>query len=456
MAEVRKPAYTTWAEVKKHTMPGGPPESTVLVARGANLHSLEDLNWREFTTILLGDDDRLYIRFVGKPKKTANGQGLHAHPAGHMICIDWQYPSADVDMARFLNKINFLKYGFMVKPRVASHATNPKPDSYFFSVNQREWLDWLPINRRLALHLTKIELKDLIIKREISRTGKTLVYDGELKGRRMIVKKLMGDIDRADEMYYILRDVHTLVKISSPYFVRTVGIHFGNNNDLMVVTEFLPNAITLDKYLQTHALTTAEQVFIANSIAKGMHHLHDEALVNEANTFGMLNFSLEPDGTAKPKVLYHGDLKPSNVLLVLNADGRPSEVKICDVQQIKFIQRALFSVCAGTPEYSAPEINDLCLMPQSAELDKQKQKLDVYSFGVTLWQIITGQKPWADVSALEIRQCIMKPDGRPEITPAVAASPMQNLMERCWAANAVNRPDFGVIAQELTSLCTKQ
>lgn len=52
---------------------------------------------------------------------------------------------------------------------------------------------------------------------------------------------------------------------------------------------------------------------------------------------------------------------------------------------------------AGTPEWTAPEV----LRSQA-----YNEKSDVYSFGVILWELCTGQEPWQDKNAMQVRPAI--------------------------------------------------
>jgi serine/threonine protein kinase/tetratricopeptide (TPR) repeat protein len=89
--------------------------------------------------------------------------------------------------------------------------------------------------------------------------------------------------------------------------------------------------------------------------------------------------------------LVHRDIKPSNIMVSLE-DGGPVSVKIIDLGLAKSLgepgtQTAISTpgAFAGTPEYASPE--------QFAGLPIDIRS-DLYSLGVTLWEMLTGRVPF--------------------------------------------------------------
>jgi serine/threonine protein kinase len=86
-----------------------------------------------------------------------------------------------------------------------------------------------------------------------------------------------------------------------------------------------------------------------------------------------------------------------------------SRLKLCDfglaAEKIgQFVKTR--SNLAGTPRYMAPEAfkNEPC-----------SEKIDIFAFGMILWEMYTGRLPWAGRSFSEVRSCVSSGTERPAI-----------------------------------------
>lgn len=163
-----------------------------------------------------------------------------------------------------------------------------------------------------------------------------------------------------------------------------------------------------NEHLTTSKLTPAQKTLIAYGISTGMQFLHSKNLI-------------------------HRDLKTQNVLL--DDDFAPV---ICDFGSSRFLEgSSSMTGSLGTTNYMAPEFI------QGSEYNLS---IDVYSYGMILWEMLTEQVPF---SGLESAQVILKTviqQSRPPI-PENTPHNLTILIERCWSPNPIDRPPFEQITK---------
>ncbi|GKV22638.1 hypothetical protein SLEP1_g32491 [Rubroshorea leprosula] len=186
------------------------------------------------------------------------------------------------------------------------------------------------------------------------------VYKGVLKsGKVVAVKKLA-----IDQSLRAKADFESEVRIISNVHHRNLLRLLGccsRGAELLLVYEFMPNG-SLDKFLfgeKKGSLNWKQRFDIILGTARGLAYLHEE-------------FHL---------CIIHRDIKPSNILL--DHDFQP---KIADFGLARLLPQDrshLSTKFAGTLGYTAPEY---------AILGQLSEKVDAYSYGIVVLEIISGQK----------------------------------------------------------------
>jgi Tol biopolymer transport system component/predicted Ser/Thr protein kinase len=171
-----------------------------------------------------------------------------------------------------------------------------------------------------------------------------------------------------------------------------------------------------------------------------MEFVEGQALAPVEGTRKLLDLAVQiADGIAAAHAagIVHRDLKPDNILVT--ADGR---VKILDFGIAKAIagdageQHTPASLTGagtaiGTVHYMSPE--------QARGLATIGPQSDQFSFGLILYELVTGQKPFARDSSAETLTAIIREDAAP--LPASVPAPVRWIIERLLAKDPAERYD---------------
>uniref|UniRef100_M1AGM1 Protein kinase n=3 Tax=Solanum TaxID=4107 RepID=M1AGM1_SOLTU len=96
----------------------------------------------------------------------------------------------------------------------------------------------------------------------------------------------------------------------------------------------------------------------------------------------------------------------------------------------------------GTYRWMAPEV---------IEHRPYDHKADVFSFGIVLWELLSGEIPYAHLTPLQAAIGVVQQDLRPRI-PEHAHPKLVELVEKCWQQDPTQRPDFSEILDILKRL----
>lgn len=144
------------------------------------------------------------------------------------------------------------------------------------------------------------------------------------------------------------------------------------------------------------------------------------------------------------KNIVHFDLKCDNLLVNMRDSQRPV-CKVGDFGLSRIKRNTLVTGgVKGTLPWMAPEL----LMGNTTRVS---EKVDVFSFGITMWEILTGEEPYANMHCGAIIGGIVQNTLRP-IIPEQCESEWRKLMEQCWATDPASRPSFTEITDRLRTM----
>ncbi|KAK9808830.1 hypothetical protein WJX72_004554 [[Myrmecia] bisecta] len=139
--------------------------------------------------------------------------------------------------------------------------------------------------------------------------------------------------------------------------------------------------------------------------------------------------------------ILHGDLAGGNILLVSSdKDSRGFSVKVADFGLSRVLsQESISTGTYGTVTHMPPELLT------TGQLSKAT---DVYAFGVLLWEMYTGQRPWGGLLQMQIIFHVTIQNKKLEF-PADAPPFLVQLAARCMDSDPDKRPKFEEIMKIL-------
>jgi len=240
------------------------------------------------------------------------------------------------------------------------------------------------------------------------------VYKGICRGEVVAIKELFGIQMAPQVAQEFLHEVQIMTALSHKNVLRLHGCctetQFGQNNWYLVV-EWMENG-SLSKVLQsTLPLSLERKVQFALDIASGMNWLH----------------------SSEPQIL-HRDLKPDNVLVDKDFTCKVADFGLAEINRQRHAKKDQGNA-PGSVLWMAPEVLT------GGPVDS---KLDVYAFGLVLWEIMTRQMVFNDyvdraVFTYDIVQNKVRPPTKDIPDPIV------NVMRACWDHNPNQRPTFAQV-----------
>ena len=246
------------------------------------------------------------------------------------------------------------------------------------------------------------------IVKSIGEGGMANVYLAQdtILDRKVAIKVLRGDLSADDKFIRRFeREAQSVSNLSHPNIVEVydVGVEDGNH---YIVMEYIAG-ITLKQLLKKReSLTLTEVIDIMTQLTDGIAHAHESYII-------------------------HRDIKPQNIMIEDNG-----LIKITDfgiAMALNATQLTQTNSVMGSVHY---------LPPEQASGKGATIKGDIYSLGILMYELLTGNVPFKGDNAVEIALKHMK-DKIPSIrkqNPAIPQS-VENILLKATAKNPRNRYD---------------
>ncbi|XP_041714916.1 mitogen-activated protein kinase kinase kinase 21 [Coregonus clupeaformis] len=269
----------------------------------------------------------------------------------------------------------------------------------------------------------QIDFSELVLEEIIGVGGFGKVYRGAWKDQEVAVKAARQDPDEdiTATSDGVKQEAKLFSMLQHPNIIKLEGVCLEEPN-LCLVMEYARGG-TLNRALTGRRIPPHILVNWAVQIARGMHYLHEEAVVP----------------------IIHRDLKSCNILLlekIENDDIGRKTLKITDFGLAREWHNTTEMSAAGTYSWMAPEVIKSSLFSKGS---------DVWSYGVLLWELLTGEVPYRGIDGLAVAYGVAVNKLTLPI-PSTCPEPFAKLMEECWEQDPHIRPSFASILEQLTAI----
>ncbi|XP_073224206.1 uncharacterized protein [Cicer arietinum] len=271
-----------------------------------------------------------------------------------------------------------------------------------------------------------IENGDLEELQELGSGTFGTVFHGKWRGTDVAIKRIKsscfaGRLSEQERTKDFWREAKILSALHHPNVVAFYGVvPDGPGGTLATVTEYMVHGSLRNVLLKKErVLDRRKRIMIAMDAAFGMEYLHLKNIV-------------------------HFDLKCDNLLVNLGDPERPV-CKVGDFGLSRIKRNTLVSGgVRGTLPWMAPELLD-------GNSCRVSEKVDIFSFGIAMWEILTGEEPYANMHCGAIIGGIVSNTLRPSI-PKRCDSEWKKLMEECWSPDPAARPSFTEVKNRLRNM----
>uniref|UniRef100_A0A182QBG0 mitogen-activated protein kinase kinase kinase n=1 Tax=Anopheles farauti TaxID=69004 RepID=A0A182QBG0_9DIPT len=270
----------------------------------------------------------------------------------------------------------------------------------------------------LKVQPVEIQLHELDLKEVIGVGGFSKVHRAFLNGEEVAVKASRQDDEFEMSRQNVLQEAKLFWSLKHPNIVSLKGVCL-DPKMLCLVMEYARGG-SLNKILAGRKIPPNVLVDWAIQIARGMKYLHCEA----------------------PISVIHRDLKSSNVLIsdsIQHGNLLNKTLKITDFGLAREAYRTTRMSAAGTFAWMPPEVI------KSGTYSKAS---DVWSYGVLLWELLTGETPYKGFDSLSVAYGVAVNTLALPI-PKTCPESWGKLMKSCWEIDPHRRPSFKEIEKDL-------
>jgi serine/threonine protein kinase len=188
-----------------------------------------------------------------------------------------------------------------------------------------------------------------------------------------------------------------------------VTIHeVGRDDDRLYIVSDYVKGVDLSEWLTAKKMSAQEAATLCVAVADALHHAHEKGIV-------------------------HRDLKPANIML--NVDNTPLVMDFgLAKREIGEVTMTMDGRILGTPAYMPPE-------QARGEGHQVDRRADIYSLGVILYELTTGERPFRGAAKMLMQQVVNDEPTAPRKLVGSIERDMETIILKCLQKDPASRYD---------------
>jgi serine/threonine protein kinase len=281
---------------------------------------------------------------------------------------------------------------------------------------EEEWMPWTPDAPKICpLAELVIDLGQWEIGEAIGNNVhlKLCAHKEQVKRAAMKIFPFQeGDMSRAQQLFQ--REIEVMGSVRHPCLVELIGFAIPREGPRFLMPYYeggsLRDLLSMER--PPAWWNDTQKALVVLNIVLGMQALHSEGII-------------------------HRDLKPENILFDLQHRARIADFGSC-------------WFCEDGPPPTDPSVTTALYTAPETRKDgyRYDKSVDVYSFGLILYEIVSGKHFTADDTSLTDLYSRLLRGGRPQL-PKSFLPFTKRLVELCWDDEPKNRPSFDAIRENL-------